>query len=121
MSFMAIQQLQLDQGFAPVNDKRSLREIQEEEQARQAEDDFLKWWAAEEERVKLELEEQIQLINQRGQAQIPKKQRTPKKNLVDQTAAGSDIGRPEGSGAGRHARRQGSNNKTGRPKIKASS
>jgi hypothetical protein len=38
----------------PVLDKRSLLEIQEEEQARQAEDDFLKWWAAEEERVKLE-------------------------------------------------------------------
>jgi len=120
MSFMAIQQLQLDQGFAPVNDKRSLREIQEEEQARQAEDDFLKWWAAEEERTKLELEEQIQLINQRGQAQIPKKPRTPK-NPADQTATGSNTSRPEGSGAGRHARRQGGNNKTGRPKIKASS
>lgn len=54
LSFAAIQQLQLDQGFVPALDKRSLLEIQEEEQARQAEDDFLKWWAAEEERVKLE-------------------------------------------------------------------
>ena len=31
-----------------------LKEIQEEEQARQVEEDFLKWWTAEEERVKLE-------------------------------------------------------------------
>ncbi len=35
-------------------DKRSLKEIQEEEQARQVEEDFLIWWAAEEERLKLE-------------------------------------------------------------------
>ena len=42
----------------PGNDKRSLLEIQEEEQARQAEDDFLKWWTAEEERVKLQAQVQ---------------------------------------------------------------
>lgn len=35
-------------------DKRSLRDIQEEERARQQEADFLRWWAAEEERVRLE-------------------------------------------------------------------
>lgn len=39
-------------------DKQSLRDIQEEEQARQQEADFLKWWAAEEERVRLEMLEQ---------------------------------------------------------------
>ncbi|KAJ7709467.1 hypothetical protein B0H17DRAFT_1028081 [Mycena rosella] len=54
MSLVAIQQLQLEQGTSSGRDKRSLREIQEEEKARQAEADFLKWWAAEEERVKLE-------------------------------------------------------------------
>jgi len=35
--------------------KRSLRDIQEEERARQQEADFLRWWAAEEERVRLEM------------------------------------------------------------------
>ncbi|KAJ7766843.1 hypothetical protein B0H16DRAFT_1522600 [Mycena metata] len=56
VSLVAIQQLQLEQGTSTGRDKRSLREIQEEEKARQAEDDFLKWWAAEEERVKAEAE-----------------------------------------------------------------
>ncbi|KAJ7461488.1 hypothetical protein FB451DRAFT_1404722 [Mycena latifolia] len=57
VSFVAIQQLQLEQGQGTSSrDKRSLREIQEEEKARQAEADFLKWWAAEEERVRLEAE-----------------------------------------------------------------
>ena len=54
MSFVAIQLAQLEQETVPVKDKRSLKEIQEEEQARQVEEDFLKWWTAEEERVKLE-------------------------------------------------------------------
>lgn len=118
MSFMAIQQLQLDQGFAPMNDKRSLRKIQEEEQARQAEDDFLKWWAAEEERVRLELEEQIQSINQKEHAQGPKIPRGPKRQIL--TTARSDFSRPEGSGTG-HTRRRANNDKTSGPKIKASS
>ncbi|KAJ7085719.1 hypothetical protein B0H15DRAFT_846085 [Mycena belliarum] len=56
VSFVAIQQLQLEQGTSSGRDKQSLREIQEEEKARQDEADFLKWWAAEEERVKLEAE-----------------------------------------------------------------
>ncbi|ETW78515.1 hypothetical protein HETIRDRAFT_324419 [Heterobasidion irregulare TC 32-1] len=56
MSFAAIQQLQHEQGATPVKDKRSLKEIQEEEQARRAEEEFLKWWTAEEERVRMESE-----------------------------------------------------------------
>ena len=53
MSFVAIQHSQ--QEAAPVKDnKRSLREIQEEEKSRQVEADFLKWWAEEEERVQQE-------------------------------------------------------------------
>ena len=38
--------------LAPQKDKRSLKEIQEEERARQVEEDFLRWWAAEEERLR---------------------------------------------------------------------
>lgn len=55
MSFAAIQQAQQDQG-TPVRDKRSLKEIQEEERDLQAEADFMVWWTAEEERVRLEAE-----------------------------------------------------------------
>ncbi|KAG6857373.1 hypothetical protein H0H87_004733 [Tephrocybe sp. NHM501043] len=56
MSLIAIQQLELDRlaGEVAGKDRRSLREIQEEEQALQAEADFLAWWAEEEERVRLE-------------------------------------------------------------------
>lgn len=54
MSFAAIQKLQLEQAIPQAKDKRSLRDIQVEEEARQQEDDFLRWWAAEEERVRLE-------------------------------------------------------------------
>jgi hypothetical protein len=55
MSFAAIQYSQQEQLLAsPANDKRSLREIQEEEQALEAESNFLKWWTAEEERVQEE-------------------------------------------------------------------
>ncbi|THH30426.1 hypothetical protein EUX98_g3763 [Antrodiella citrinella] len=54
MSFAAIQQLQREQDAPPAKDKRSLKQIQEEEQAKQVEEDFLKWWAAEEERARLE-------------------------------------------------------------------
>jgi hypothetical protein len=54
-SFVAIQYSQQEQLLAsPAKDKRSLREIQEEEQALEAEANFLKWWTAEEERVQEE-------------------------------------------------------------------
>jgi len=55
MSLVAIQQLELDQVAGGLSkEKRSLREIQEEERERQQEVDFLAWWAAEEERVRVE-------------------------------------------------------------------
>lgn len=46
--------------ISTVKDKQSLRDIQEEERAHQQEADFLKWWAEEEERVRLEMLEQGQ-------------------------------------------------------------
>jgi hypothetical protein len=52
MSFVAIQDSQKQ--TQSVKDIRSFREIQEEEQSLQIEADFLKWWTAEEERVKHE-------------------------------------------------------------------
>ena len=73
MSFAAIQQLQAEQDHAPVQDKRSLREIQQEERERQVEADFLKWWAAEEER--LEAEAQAVRVQQ-GPKRLPKPKKT---------------------------------------------
>ena len=52
MSFAAIQQSQ--QMKTPEKVKRSLVEIQEEERARLAEEEFLRWWQEEEERVRVE-------------------------------------------------------------------
>ena len=60
MLFAAIQQAQQEQG-APVRDKRSLKEIQEEERDLQAERDFLVWWTAEEERLRLEGQPRLDL------------------------------------------------------------
>lgn len=119
MSFVAIQQLQLDQGFPQVLDKQSLLKIQEEEQARQAEADFLKWWTAEEERVKLEEAQIVALTQggkqggQGGRSKAPRKPKGIKKNLCESTAnveaGGAGGARSEGT---RHnARRQASANK----------
>ena len=110
MSFVAIQQLQLDQGFAPVSDKRSLREIQEEQQARRVEDDFLKWWAAEEERVKQE--GQSHSCAQREQAHTSRKSK--QKISANQANAGPG---PSQTPVRFHANAS----KTGRPKIKTAS
>ncbi|KAG9308137.1 hypothetical protein JVU11DRAFT_12491 [Chiua virens] len=61
LPFAEIQRMQaLQEATSTTRDKRSLREIQEEERARQQEVDFLRWWAAEEERVRLETLEQEQ-------------------------------------------------------------
>ncbi|KAK0490541.1 hypothetical protein IW261DRAFT_1387898 [Armillaria novae-zelandiae] len=55
MSFSEIQQSQLEHSV-PGNARRSLLEIQMEEQARREEEAFMKWWVEEEERVKQEAE-----------------------------------------------------------------
>ncbi|KAF9483060.1 hypothetical protein BDN70DRAFT_874303 [Pholiota conissans] len=77
MSFVAIQYSQQEQ-FAPVKDKRSLREIQEEEHALQEEADFLKWWTAEEERVKQETLALAQMQNIPNKKSNARKPRPPK-------------------------------------------
>ena len=54
--FAAIQSLQEEEKLPKRKEKQSLKEIQEAEEARAAEEDLLKWRAAEEERVKKEEE-----------------------------------------------------------------
>lgn len=103
-SFVAIQQLQLDQGVGTIPDKRSLREIQEEEQSRQAEDDFLKWWAAEEERVRLEEAQMASILENVGERKASKPKASKKKSgsrkPPSTTAEGTSENhiRPEGQG-----------------------
>jgi inhibitor of Bruton tyrosine kinase len=53
MSFLAIQQLQQEQAAPAPKEKHSLLEIKTEERDWQGEEDFLKWWTAEEDRLKL--------------------------------------------------------------------
>lgn len=53
-SFLAIQLQQEFLNQKSSKQKKSLLQIQEEEQARQAEVDFMKWWADEEERTRQE-------------------------------------------------------------------
>ena len=50
------QDLAREQGGRSKEKMRSLKEIQEEEQARRVEAEFLAWWAAEEERLRVEQE-----------------------------------------------------------------
>lgn len=56
ISFAEIQQLQSRSHDVAKGERRSLRDIQAEEAELQAEADFLKWWTAEEERVRVENE-----------------------------------------------------------------
>lgn len=62
LSFAEIQRLQREQDAGPVRDKRSLKEIQDEERERQQENDFMRWWAEEEERVRQEQEAEARSI-----------------------------------------------------------
>ncbi|KAH7907312.1 hypothetical protein BJ138DRAFT_1092865 [Hygrophoropsis aurantiaca] len=92
-SFAEIQKLQLTQGATPVKDKRSLVEIQQEEQARRAEErarqeeeaqarrveeEFLKWWAAQEAMVQEETRGQARGQPQQGKSGKKQTQKSPK-------------------------------------------
>ena len=105
MSFVAIQYSQQEQLLAssPAKDKRSLREIQEEEQALEAEANFLKWWTAEEERVQ---EEALVLAQFQSKSNNNKQPRKPrhgkekgrKKSSADVTESGlgrQSAGKPQ--------------------------
>jgi len=95
LSFAEIQQSQILQSKPTSKDKRSLIEIQEEEQAIRAEEDFMKWWAAEEARTREEARLAAEALvsspsnrNQRGKKPRPGARLTP--------AGGSSKGRRGG-------------------------
>lgn len=97
MSFAAIQQSQREQNMLPVKDKRSLKEIQEEEQAKQVEADFLKWWAEEEERTRLE--QATATASASGSEQRPKREKG-KRKPKPQPQAGKKSAEQDGSALG---------------------
>lgn len=78
ISFAAIQLSQLEQDVAPAKDRRTLVEIQEEERARQVEEDFLRWWTAEEARLKEEQAAVAALVSGTPSPQRPRKSRAPR-------------------------------------------
>lgn len=95
MSFVAIQQLELDQLAGPGKDKRSLREIQEEEKSLQEEADFLKWWTAEEARVRVETEAAIAAADsQQNRAKQPGKRHGKKQEQNGDAPSSSKPYRP---------------------------
>lgn len=83
MSFAAIQQQERDRNAMPAKPKKSLVEIQAEEAQRdadrQAEQDFMNWWNAEEARLQAEEAETLRRLSAPAPspAKAPKK-RTPK-------------------------------------------
>ena len=78
MSFLAIQQQQRNVQAPKV--KQSILEIQAEQREKQAEEDFLKWWAAEEERLKAESSvASAGGAGSKGKSQDGKKSRNPRK------------------------------------------
>lgn len=99
MSFVAIQYSQQEQLATPTKDKRSLREIQEEEQALEAEANFLKWWTAEEERVQEEALVLAQFQSKQLNKQSRKlrhdrdKEKGQRKSNVTETNLGKQSGR----------------------------
>ncbi|KAI0326994.1 hypothetical protein GY45DRAFT_1328251 [Cubamyces sp. BRFM 1775] len=106
VSFAAIQLSQLEQDVAPAKDKRSLVEIQEEERARQVEEDFLRWWAAEEARLK---EEQAAALGGVERPQKSRKPKPPKAKAAAQPVGGAApaAGAPEGQKGGSKPRAKG--------------
>ena len=91
MSFAAIQRSQAQTAPSTKKENRSLVEIQEEERARQVEADFLRWWAAEEDRLRAEEAATAALITSATGGEAPKR---PKKTKKSKTALGAGAGAP---------------------------
>ncbi|KAF9233712.1 hypothetical protein BU15DRAFT_53495 [Melanogaster broomeanus] len=101
LSFAEIQRIQEMQDASASKAKRSMREIQKEEQARQEEADFLRWWAAEEERVRLEtLQQEQQLLLQPSSSRSNNKSRDNK----PRPSKGKVEGQPNNSSSSSHQR-----------------
>ncbi|KAH8989434.1 hypothetical protein EDB92DRAFT_1868224 [Lactarius akahatsu] len=104
VSFAEIQQLQSRPAQA-ANELRSLRDIQAEEAELQAEAEFMKWWTAEEERIRLENEA----------CRRPRHQRRGRRGKTPANAQPADGGVPASSSRGQKALRGGGEGKRRTP------
>ncbi|KDQ06631.1 hypothetical protein BOTBODRAFT_245034 [Botryobasidium botryosum FD-172 SS1] len=106
VSLVAIQQQQQDQ-ISMKNTKHSLVDIQREEEARHAEEEFMKWWNAEEERLRLEKAalEATSSVEKRGRRKVGNRRR-PGPNVAGEGAHNTSVagGEPGGTAAARDAR-----------------
>ncbi|KAH9041005.1 hypothetical protein EDB85DRAFT_1858258 [Lactarius pseudohatsudake] len=112
VSFAEIQQLQ-SRPAQTANELRSLRDIQAEEAELQAEAEFMKWWTAEEERIRLENEAvAASLLAQSNQ---PRHQRKSRRGKTPANAPPADGGAPASSSRGQKAPRGGGEGKRRTP------
>ena len=83
MSFAAIQEQERERNTIPAKPKTSLREIQAEEARREAdrqqEEDFMRWWNAEEARIQAEEAETLRRLTAPVESTKPPRRRAPKK------------------------------------------
>ncbi|GJE93782.1 hypothetical protein PsYK624_099430 [Phanerochaete sordida] len=100
-SFVAIQELQREQGGRGKARTRSLKEIQAEEAARRVEEEFLEWWAAEEVRLRAEEAGAAPLAAsaEAGAARKPKGRRREGAKDGARKPAGDGTRKPAGEGA----------------------
>ena len=121
ISFAEIQQLQSRPAQA-ANERRSLRDIQTEEAELQAEVEFLKWWTAEEERIRLENEAvAASLLAQSSQPRQQRQHQRGRRGKTPANAAPADGGAPASSGRGQKAPRGGGEGKRRTPQRVPSS
>ncbi|KAH9055769.1 hypothetical protein EDB87DRAFT_1280263 [Lactarius vividus] len=112
VSFAEIQQLQSRPAQA-ANEQRSLRDIQAEEAELQAEAEFMKWWTAEEERIRLENEAvAASLLAQSNQ---PRHRRKGRSGKTPTNTPLADGGAPASSNRGQKAPRGGGEGKRRTP------
>ena len=90
ISFAEIQQLQ-SQPNTVATERRSLRDIQAEEAELQAEVEFMKWWTAEEERIRLENEAMIASLVQPKRLQQDRHRQHGKKKKSAGTSEGDVV------------------------------
>ncbi|KAF8264440.1 hypothetical protein EI94DRAFT_1738425 [Lactarius quietus] len=121
ISFAEIQQLQ-SQPAQAANERHSIRDIQAEEAELQAEVEFMKWWTAEEERIRLENEAVAASLL--AQPKHPRRQRQhkSKKGKTPASAAPADSGTStSASSRGQKAQRGGGEGKRRTPQRVPSS
>lgn len=93
MSFAAIQQQERDRNAMPTKPKKSLLEIQAEEARReaerQAEEDFMRWWNAEEARIQAEEAETMRRLSPPAKSSSkPAKKKAKPKNSQPSSGKG---------------------------------